>query len=91
MAEQQPVAVLSGGSFGTIITNLLTESGRAVRQWTRDPERVEAIHTRHENPHYLEEVKVYPGVDPATNLGRTLADCQLTFAALSSSTLRKVL
>ncbi|MHA5865185.1 hypothetical protein ACVSMD_22445, partial [Pseudomonas aeruginosa] len=31
MTEQQPIAVLGGGSFGTAIANLLAENGQAVR------------------------------------------------------------
>ena len=91
MTEQQPIAVLGGGSFGTAIANLLAENGQAVRQWMRDPEQAEAIRTRRENPRYLKGVKVHPGVDPVTDLERTLADCQLIFVALPSSALRKVL
>ena len=45
MTEQQPIAVLGGGSFGTAIANLLAENGQAVRQWMRDPEQAEAIRT----------------------------------------------
>ena len=77
MTEQQPIAVLGGGSFGTAIANLLAENGQAVRQWMRDPEQAEAIRTRRENPRYLKGVKVHPGVEPVTDLERTLADCQL--------------
>ncbi len=91
MTEQQPIAVLGGGSFGTAIANLLAENGQAVRQWMRDPEQAEAIRTRRENPRYLKGVKVHPGVEPVTDLERTLADCQLIFVALPSSALRKVL
>ncbi len=91
MTEQQPIAVLGGGSFGTAIANLLAENGQAVRQWMRDPEQAEAIRSRRENPRYLKGVKVHPGVEPVTDLERTLADCQLIFVALPSSALRKVL
>lgn len=31
MTEQQPVAVLGGGSFGTAVANLLAENGVPVR------------------------------------------------------------
>ncbi|RFQ09687.1 hypothetical protein D0N87_31390, partial [Pseudomonas sp. ATCC 13867] len=32
MTEQQPIAVLGGGSFGTAFANLLAENGQRVRQ-----------------------------------------------------------
>ncbi|AOE84750.1 NAD(P)H-dependent glycerol-3-phosphate dehydrogenase [Pseudomonas sp. TCU-HL1] len=91
MTEQQPVAVLGGGSFGTAIANLLAENGQRVRHWMRDPEQAEAIRTQRENPRYLKGVKIHPGVEPDTDLPAVLADCELVFVALPSSALRKVL
>ncbi|WP_044875233.1 NAD(P)H-dependent glycerol-3-phosphate dehydrogenase [Pseudomonas sp. LFM046] len=91
MTEQQPVAVLGGGSFGTAIANLLAENGQRVRQWMRDPEQAEAIRTLRENPRYLKGVKVHPGVEPDNDLPAVLADCELVFVAVPSSALRKVL
>ncbi|MNF43502.1 Glycerol-3-phosphate dehydrogenase [NAD(P)+] [compost metagenome] len=91
MTEQQPIAVLGGGSFGTAIANLLAENGQRVRQWMRDPEQAEAIRTQRENPRYLKGVKILPGVEPDTDLPAVLADCALVFVAVPSSALRKVL
>lgn len=91
MTEQQPVAVLGGGSFGTAIANLLAENGQRVRHWMRDPEQAEAIRTQRENPRYLKGVKVHEGVEPTTDLAAVLAECELVFVAVPSSALRKVL
>ncbi|MDH4581818.1 NAD(P)H-dependent glycerol-3-phosphate dehydrogenase [Pseudomonas sp. BN415] len=91
MTEQQPVAVLGGGSFGTAIANLLAENGQRVRHWMRDPEQAEAIRTLRENPRYLKGVKIHPGVEPDTDLPAVLADCELVFVAVPSSALRPVL
>ncbi|MEE1950231.1 NAD(P)H-dependent glycerol-3-phosphate dehydrogenase [Pseudomonas alcaligenes] len=91
MTEQQPVAVLGGGSFGTAIANLLAANGQRVLQWMRDPEQAEAMRTQRENPRYLKGIKLLPGVEPVTDLPATLAACQLVFVALPSSALRKAL
>ncbi|MGH8353344.1 MAG: NAD(P)H-dependent glycerol-3-phosphate dehydrogenase [Pseudomonas sp.] len=91
MTEQQPIAVLGGGSFGTAISNLLAENGQRVRLWMRDPEQAEAIRVNRENPRYLKGVKILPGVEPLTDLPATLAACELVFVALPSSALRHVL
>ncbi|WP_422421043.1 NAD(P)H-dependent glycerol-3-phosphate dehydrogenase [Pseudomonas sp. GZD-222] len=91
MTEQQPVAVLGGGSFGTAVANLLAENGIGVRQWMRDPEQAEAMRTNRENPRYLKGVKIHPGVDPVNDLLATLEACELIFVALPSSALRSVL
>lgn len=91
MTEQQPVAVLGGGSFGTAVANLLAENGLGVRQWMRDPEQAEAMRTRRENPRYLKGIKVHAEVEPVTDLLATLQASELIFVALPSSALRAVL
>jgi hypothetical protein len=68
MTEQQPVAVLGGGSFGTAIANLLAANGQRVLQWMRDPEQAEAMRTQRENPRYLKGIKLLPGIEPVTDL-----------------------
>jgi glycerol-3-phosphate dehydrogenase (NAD(P)+) len=91
MTEQQPIAVLGGGSFGTAIANLLAENGHSVRLWMRDAAQAESIRTHRQNPRYLKGVTVLPAVIPVTDLGQTLADCRLIFVALPSSALRQAL
>ncbi|WP_431482203.1 NAD(P)H-dependent glycerol-3-phosphate dehydrogenase [Pseudomonas solani] len=91
MTQQQSIAVLGGGSFGTAIANLLGENGKSVQQWMRDPEQAEAIRANRENPRYLKGVKIHPGVEPTTDLDAVLANCELIFVAIPSSALRKVL
>nr|WP_288358592.1 NAD(P)H-dependent glycerol-3-phosphate dehydrogenase [uncultured Pseudomonas sp.] len=91
MTQQQPIAVLGGGSFGTAIANLLAQNGYRVLHWMRDPVQAEAIRTQRENPRYLKGVKVLDGVEPTTDLPAVLTACELAFVALPSSALRQVL
>lgn len=91
MTQQQPIAVLGGGSFGTAVANLLAGNGHRVTQWMRDPEQAEAIRANRENPRYLKGIKVLEGVEPVTDLHATLQGSQLVFVALPSSALRGVL
>lgn len=91
MTQQQPIAVLGGGSFGTAVANLLAGNGHRVTQWMRDPEQAEAIRVNRENPRYLKGIKVLEGVEPVTDLHAALQDSQLVFVALPSSALRGVL
>ncbi len=91
MTEQQPIAVLGGGSFGTAIANLLAENGQHVMLWMRDPEQAEAIRLTGENPRYLKGVKIHAGVEPISDLAATLDACELVFVALPSSALRQAL
>ncbi|AIR90366.1 NAD(P)H-dependent glycerol-3-phosphate dehydrogenase [Pseudomonas cremoricolorata] len=91
MTEQQPVAVLGGGSFGTAVANLLAENGVPVRQWMRDAQQAEAMRVNRENPRYLKGVRLHDAVEPVTDLLATLQTCELLFVALPSSALRSVL
>ncbi|MFS0827739.1 NAD(P)H-dependent glycerol-3-phosphate dehydrogenase [Pseudomonas phoenicis] len=91
MTQQQPVAVLGGGSFGTAVANLLAENGVPVRQWMRDPQQAETMRVKRENPRYLKGIRVHDGVEPVSDLLATLQGCDLMFVALPSSALRSVL
>lgn len=91
MTEQQPIAVLGGGSFGTAIANLLAENGQRVLHWMRDETQVEAILATRENPRYLKGMKIHLGVEPLSDLQSTVERCELIFVALPSSALRQVL
>lgn len=91
MTEQQPVAVLGGGSFGTTVANLLAANGQRVLQWMRDPEQAQSMRELRENPRYLKGVKLLDGVEPVTDLLQTLNACELVFVALPSAALRQAL
>lgn len=91
MTEQQPVAVLGGGSFGTALANLLAENGRRTLLWMRDREQAEAIRSTGENPRYLKGIKVHPAVEPVTDLAATVQACELIFVVLPSTALRAAL
>jgi glycerol-3-phosphate dehydrogenase (NAD(P)+) len=91
MTQQQPIAVLGGGSFGTAIANLLAENGQQVLQWMRDPEQAAAMRANRENPRYLKGIKIHPGVQPVTDVQATVEQCGMIFVALPSSALRTVL
>lgn len=91
MSEQQPIAVLGGGSFGTAVANLLGENGHRVRQWMRDAEQAEAMRATRENPRYLKGIKLHPAVEPTTDLPGVLEGSELLFVALPSGALRSVL
>ncbi|TLX60146.1 NAD(P)H-dependent glycerol-3-phosphate dehydrogenase [Stutzerimonas nosocomialis] len=91
MTDQQLIAVLGGGSFGTAIANLLAENGHTARLWMRNAEQAETMRQERRNPRYLKGVAILPGVQPVTDLEQTLADCSLIFVALPSSALRQAL
>jgi glycerol-3-phosphate dehydrogenase (NAD(P)+) len=91
MTQQQPIAVLGGGSFGSALANLLAHNGQSVLHWMRDPAQAQAIRVKRENPRYLRGIKVLEAVEPSTDLAHVLGQCELIFVALPSSALRQVL
>lgn len=91
MTEQQSVAVLGGGSFGTALANLLAENGYSVLLWMRDAAQAAFIDSQRENPRYLTGIKVHANVKPVTDLLATVQASELILVALPSSALRAVL
>ena len=47
------VSVLGGGSFGTVIANIIAENGYDVHFWMRSQDQVLEVNSRHENSSYL--------------------------------------
>ena len=91
MEESQHIAVLGGGSFGTAIAKVLAENGFPVRFWMRDPEQVDHIRTRHENPRYFPGVELSTLIEPTTEIGTAISRARLVFVALPSKVFRTVI
>jgi glycerol-3-phosphate dehydrogenase (NAD(P)+) len=50
MSTSKPrVAILGGGSFGTVIANLAASNGCHTTQWLRDAELVAEMQATHQN------------------------------------------
>jgi glycerol-3-phosphate dehydrogenase (NAD(P)+) len=56
------VGVLGAGSWGTTLADLLARSGHHVTIWAYEPEVVEAIAARHENPVFLSGAALAPAL-----------------------------
>ena len=56
------IAVLGAGSWGTTLADLLARKGNAVRLWAYEPDVVEAVNRRRENPLFLPGVKLHEQV-----------------------------
>ena len=53
MPDSCNVAVLGGGSFGTVVANIIAGNGNRVRLWLRNEALAECINSRRENSEYL--------------------------------------
>jgi glycerol-3-phosphate dehydrogenase (NAD(P)+) len=84
------VAVLGAGSWGTTLANLLALKGNSVRLWAFEPEVVEAINQRHENPVFLPGVALAPDLRAFADAGETVAEAPVVVSAAPSHAVRNV-
>jgi glycerol-3-phosphate dehydrogenase (NAD(P)+) len=52
------IGVVGGGAWGTALAQVAACGGEETRLWAREPEVVEAINARHENPVFLKGVEL---------------------------------
>lgn len=83
-------AVIGGGSFGTAIASILATNGLMTRQWMRNEKVAESINKSHENPQYLPDVKLHPGLEATTELAHAINGAQLIFVSVPSKSFRSV-
>lgn len=84
------VTVLGGGSFGTVIANVVADNGHDAILWLRNEERAEEINTKHENSFYLPGFPLNENLKAVTNIEDAVRDCDVLFVAVPSKSCRKV-
>jgi glycerol-3-phosphate dehydrogenase (NAD(P)+) len=84
------VAVLGAGSWGTTLANLLATKGDEVRIWAYEPEVVEAINQRQENPLFLPGVPLASGLRAYRDAREAVAGVPVIVSAAPSHAVRRV-
>ena len=84
------IAVLGGGSFGTVIANLLAVNGHTATLWMRSEEQLQAIAASGENAAYLPGYKLQPTLNFTTDIQQALEAVDTLFFAVPSSSFRAV-
>lgn len=84
------IAVLGAGSWGTTLANLLANKGDEVRIWAYEPEVVEAINQRHENPVFLPGIPLAPSLRAYGNAREAVAQAPVIVSAAPSHAVRTV-
>lgn len=84
------VAVLGGGSFGTVIANLAAGNGCESTLWLRDADLVEEMTASHENTRYLPGFKLDERLRFSNDLAEAVSEADLVFVAIPSKAFRKV-
>ena len=85
------IAVLGGGSFGTVLANISAREGSEVYQWMRDANQAETINSKHRNPKYVPELSLPPGLIATTDLAKALHSAKLIILAIPSKYFKEVL
>ena len=76
------VAVLGGGSFGTVIANMVAKNGCTVSLWLRDQVQSEQINNTHENNRYLPGYSLSKKITASTNMQQVLKGAELVFISI---------
>ena len=84
------VTVLGGGSFGTVIANMIAANGYRVKLWLRDQTVATNIASCGENSAYLPGHKLHKNVVVTTDLQTAVKGCKSLFFAVPSSAFRQL-
>jgi|TARA_B110000438_G_scaffold294066_1_gene334862 glycerol-3-phosphate dehydrogenase (NAD(P)+) len=84
------IAVIGGGSFGTVVANIIAQNGYDVRFWMRSGELVEEINEVHENRQYLPGYSLDEKVVATVDMVEAVTGSDIIFVAVPSSSFRQV-
>lgn len=90
MTKHHHIAVLGGGSFGTIIANIMADNGHHVCLWLRNHARADEINSDHVNSAYLPDYSLNPNLKASTDLREAVTGCDIIFMAVPSQSSREV-
>ncbi|MFE8071704.1 NAD(P)H-dependent glycerol-3-phosphate dehydrogenase [Marinobacteraceae bacterium S3BR75-40.1] len=91
MSEQQTIAVLGGGSFGTALSKVLAENGHKVLFWMRDEAQARTITETRINSRYMPDVELPSGVCPTNDIEYAITSVDTVFVAIPSKAFRDVI
>src|SRR5687768_706166 len=84
------VAVLGAGSWGTALAIVLAGRGFGVVLWGRDPARVAALASEHENRRYLPGVPLPESITASDDLAESVAGREAVVFAVPAAALAAV-
>ncbi|MBV1915040.1 MAG: NAD(P)H-dependent glycerol-3-phosphate dehydrogenase [Pseudomonadales bacterium] len=90
MAGQKKVTVLGGGSFGTVLANILATNGHQTCLWMRNPKSAEETQKSRENSKYLPGYHLHENLRICADLSDAVADSELVLFSIPSSSVRSV-
>jgi glycerol-3-phosphate dehydrogenase (NAD(P)+) len=89
-AGQSPIGIVGSGSWATALMKMISDGGRPVKWWIRNPEKADYIQSHLHNPDYLSSVEVHPNwVSVCTDLQEVVNDCEIVILAIPSAFLHQ--
>jgi len=91
MKKHNNLLIIGGGSWGTAVANYLATirtEHQTIKIWLREPEIIEAIHTKHENPVFLPGIPLSPSLIPTSDLETEAKNADILIFAVPSKFIR---
>jgi glycerol-3-phosphate dehydrogenase (NAD(P)+) len=86
----QTISVLGGGSFGTVLANIVAGNGFRVNFWMRNADLADQVNQLRENPQYLPGYRLHDNVVATADIEQAVAGSRLVFVAVPSAYFRTV-
>ena len=86
----QTISVLGGGSFGTVIANIVAQNGYRVNFWMRNRALVDQVNATRENAQYLPGYPLHEGVHATDQIEEAVSGSRMVFVAVPSAYFRTV-
>ena len=90
MHSSYKIAVLGGGSFGTVLANLAASNGFNVSLWVRDSDQALRINSEGANTSYHPELKLSDNIVASDNLNEVLINASVIFIATPSTIFEQI-
>ncbi len=84
MNNQKKVAVLGGGSFGTVLANIAASNGNKVALWVRDPDQALRINSEGANSTYHPELQLSSNIEASECLDDVMRNSNIILIATPS-------
>ena len=81
---KEKIAVLGGGSFGTVLANIAASNGSSVSLWVRDSENALRINSESSNSQYHPELELSSNIIASDDLKYVIANAQIILIAVPS-------
>jgi glycerol-3-phosphate dehydrogenase (NAD(P)+) len=89
--DEQTIAVLGAGSWGTALAKQLSDQGHAVRLWARRSEQADAINAARQNERYLPGFELAPTLHATSDLAEAIPGADMVLAVVPSHGVRSML